>query len=379
MYNRKKRGFIAYKSLGNKKGLSAIVTNLLIILLVVVAIGVIWVVIRNVINKGSSDIELGRFTFDISVESAYVNGSDIVVRIRRNVGGGADLLGINLIFTNETDSIIIKKREFIKETERRIFTFSSTELPGIGAGDKVSVAPIYDSSGEEKTGEPTDSAIISGTPPVGGDGGGGGSGGSGGGGSGGTGGGNCGNGIINSGEQCDGTNLGGQTCTGLGFVGGTLSCTSGCQFDTSQCVGATPASCNGTWDGSSEDTGVQCDGTPRPHGCSENCVCKKGFTADGVGGCTLNPPLNSGVIFSIWPSGAVKYFDSEDLPTNSATILSYIGDYVNFSNSAENGCFLITYAEYLEINGRSYLRTEFVVNISAGENYKVWEAANCGQ
>ncbi len=47
---------------------------------------------------------------------------------------------------------------------------------------------------------------------------------------------NCGNGTVEGGEQCDGTNLDGKTCQLLGFSwGGTLSCNSSCQFNTSQC------------------------------------------------------------------------------------------------------------------------------------------------
>lgn len=46
----------------------------------------------------------------------------------------------------------------------------------------------------------------------------------------------CGNGIRESGEACDGSDLGGQTCGGLGFSGGTLACTGICSFDTSGCV-----------------------------------------------------------------------------------------------------------------------------------------------
>ncbi len=38
-------------------------------------------------------------------------------------------------------------------------------------------------------------------------------------------------------EQCDNTNLDGQTCASLGFTSGKLRCTSSCQFDTSQCTG----------------------------------------------------------------------------------------------------------------------------------------------
>ena len=47
----------------------------------------------------------------------------------------------------------------------------------------------------------------------------------------------CGDGQINPGEQCDGVNLGGQTCVTQGFNGGgTLTCTVGCGFNTSQCI-----------------------------------------------------------------------------------------------------------------------------------------------
>ncbi|MEE8523712.1 MAG: hypothetical protein V3T72_07245, partial [Thermoanaerobaculia bacterium] len=46
----------------------------------------------------------------------------------------------------------------------------------------------------------------------------------------------CGNGNIDFGEDCDGTNLGGATCESLGFHAGTLSCDLTCMFDTSQCI-----------------------------------------------------------------------------------------------------------------------------------------------
>jgi hypothetical protein len=47
----------------------------------------------------------------------------------------------------------------------------------------------------------------------------------------------CGNGIIESGEVCDGGNLGGETCQSQGFTGGTLACAANCQsFDVSGCT-----------------------------------------------------------------------------------------------------------------------------------------------
>jgi hypothetical protein len=48
----------------------------------------------------------------------------------------------------------------------------------------------------------------------------------------------CGNGAIDPGEQCDGSNLGGASCTsiGMGFSGGTLRCSPSCSYDTSACT-----------------------------------------------------------------------------------------------------------------------------------------------
>ena len=45
----------------------------------------------------------------------------------------------------------------------------------------------------------------------------------------------CGNNILETGEQCDGSELNGQTCQILGFQGGILSCSAQCTFDVIQC------------------------------------------------------------------------------------------------------------------------------------------------
>ena len=78
----------------------------------------------------------------------------------------------------------------------------------------------------------------------------------------------CGNGQIDGGEQCDGTNLSGQTCQSLNssFTGGTLNCTASCTFDTSSC---TQPVCGN----SVIETGEQCDdgGTVSGDGCSSTC------------------------------------------------------------------------------------------------------------
>ncbi len=48
----------------------------------------------------------------------------------------------------------------------------------------------------------------------------------------------CGNGQVNSGEDCDGTNTSNSNyCNTAGFLGGSISCTSTCTFDTATCTG----------------------------------------------------------------------------------------------------------------------------------------------
>lgn len=47
----------------------------------------------------------------------------------------------------------------------------------------------------------------------------------------------CGNNIKETGEQCDGTDLNGQTCVSRGYAGGgTLSCKADCTFNYSSCT-----------------------------------------------------------------------------------------------------------------------------------------------
>jgi len=50
----------------------------------------------------------------------------------------------------------------------------------------------------------------------------------------------CGNDIVDPTETCDGTNLNSKTCQTEGFTGGTLTCNSTCQLNTTSCTIAAP-------------------------------------------------------------------------------------------------------------------------------------------
>jgi hypothetical protein len=61
----------------------------------------------------------------------------------------------------------------------------------------------------------------------------------------------CGDEIIDPGEECDGRNLAAQTCSTIGFAGGTLACTASCALD--------PAACHNCGNGQ-VDPDEACDG-----------------------------------------------------------------------------------------------------------------------
>lgn len=56
----------------------------------------------------------------------------------------------------------------------------------------------------------------------------------------------CGDGVRDPWESCDGTDLGDQSCEGQGFSGGTLSCNNDCEFVLDQCHDGTCG--NGVWE-----------------------------------------------------------------------------------------------------------------------------------
>ncbi|EDM77294.1 hypothetical protein PPSIR1_26293 [Plesiocystis pacifica SIR-1] len=76
----------------------------------------------------------------------------------------------------------------------------------------------------------------------------------------------CGNDILDPGEDCDGLDLNAEDCYSLGFLNGNLACNESCEFDLSTCyAGAEGDPCAGDdncqdyckddqcWDGSSGD------------------------------------------------------------------------------------------------------------------------------
>ncbi|MEK6833456.1 MAG: archaellin/type IV pilin N-terminal domain-containing protein [Nanoarchaeota archaeon] len=95
----------------NKKGLSTIVATLLIILLTLVAVGIIWVVVRNVVKGGSEQVDIDAKCLQAIVEVTNVENTtagtldgDFNVTLSRT--SGSEIIGgVKLVFTDDANSV----------------------------------------------------------------------------------------------------------------------------------------------------------------------------------------------------------------------------------------------------------------------------------
>ncbi len=93
----------------DKKGLSTIVATLLIILLTLVAVGIIWVVVRNMISKDSENIDSRKFSIDLKILSVTkTTDSQTMVQVTRRPGEGR-LDGIYFSIYNGVEGFVFNE------------------------------------------------------------------------------------------------------------------------------------------------------------------------------------------------------------------------------------------------------------------------------
>lgn len=133
------------------RGLSGIVTTLIIILLVLVAVGVIWGVVNNLLDRGTGQIETTTKCIDIDIRATKVIPSDSAggynITLERKPTGENVPFGAKVIFFNGNTNT--EPFDFGEELDRlRIVT---TNIPsGLVNATKVQVTPyFYDDSGQE--------------------------------------------------------------------------------------------------------------------------------------------------------------------------------------------------------------------------------------
>ena len=98
--------------MGDKRGLSEVITTLLIIGLSLAAIVIIWVVIQNIISTGSDQVSLGKFTMDLQIEKVLINPGTLEVTVKRNPGKG-ELNGLKFIISDGTSTEVLEEKNLL--------------------------------------------------------------------------------------------------------------------------------------------------------------------------------------------------------------------------------------------------------------------------
>lgn len=125
----------------SKQGLSTVVTTLIIILLVLVAIGIVWVVVRGVVESGSEQI--GIQTKCPSIDLRIIGNSSTCsvgtcnVDIERR-SGGENIDGVRVVISNSTLSNITTIGGNIDQLTTKTLTVGSVAAP-----TKISAAAYF--------------------------------------------------------------------------------------------------------------------------------------------------------------------------------------------------------------------------------------------
>lgn len=380
----------------NKRGMSAVVTTLIIILLTIVALGIVWVVVKNIIDKGSDEITLTGLTLDLEIVKAVSDDTFVNVTVKRNPGEG-NLVGINFIFSDGDNSDVVRVDTNLAELGWQTFIFLRNDL-AVDNITSIAVAPIFEtSSGKETIGNAVDTAEYD-TDELG-----------------------SGGGVGAGGgdppactPECTGLECGDDGCGGsCGDCGVGFSCADNQLCVDDSCIDEDPlvtcaaAECGTLFNNCGNE--VIC-GDCTSYG--ENYVCSVGICVEGctdtcesleiecgiheicgvdlnceveTGGCLSGfecvvgndicqaiTYINSGLVGWYGPPDVTQFFSSDSLPKTDGL---YYGSAATFPDIAVPDCYLIIgYSYRVYENAIVELNLESPLVISTDEPYQIWES-----
>jgi hypothetical protein len=137
----------------DKKGLSTIVTTLIIILLTLVAIGIIWAVVSNLLSKSSGTVEATTKCLDVDIRATKVveNEADLgnySVTLKRSASGdNNEMFAKVVLFSATTNSEVLDFNQGLTPLETQTMIFDTTTENAT----KIEVTPYYiDANNKEK-------------------------------------------------------------------------------------------------------------------------------------------------------------------------------------------------------------------------------------
>jgi len=138
----------------NKRGVSTVVVSLLLILIIIVAIGIVWTVIKGMIDESTERIALGKITLDVGFQKVeiYNQSNNVSIKVKREVGRG-EMIGLKFVFYTSIGSEVFQEYIGLRELGEKTFMF---HLDSLLVDDlvKISIVPVLEtSSGKEFLGD----------------------------------------------------------------------------------------------------------------------------------------------------------------------------------------------------------------------------------
>lgn len=120
----------------NKRGISAVVVTILIILIAIIAVSILWAALRPTIESGAEQAEktLSCSYLNLNIDFAEYNETtgNLTLKVSRNAGE-ADLSKVNVY----TDGSLISEEASLLEHETKTYPIEVTEEP-----DEVKIAGV---------------------------------------------------------------------------------------------------------------------------------------------------------------------------------------------------------------------------------------------
>jgi len=125
----------------NKKGLSAIVATVLIILLVIAGVTLVWTPVRKLITDQSQELEASCLLANPSITKACMGGvGDVDLEITIANGAEGTIDGIQVIYGDDADSLVNTATDTTTIGINEIQTI--TVASATGAPESVKIAAI---------------------------------------------------------------------------------------------------------------------------------------------------------------------------------------------------------------------------------------------
>ena len=124
-----------------KRGLSDVVTSLIMILLVLVAIGIVWVIVNNILTKNSEQISITPFTNDIKIEEAKIGLTTAKVSVTK-IKGEDNITSLKFSFIDGNRNYNYEQTQDLpKLFETKNYNIQLEN--GISANTKIIITPMY--------------------------------------------------------------------------------------------------------------------------------------------------------------------------------------------------------------------------------------------